>query len=114
VNIKASEVFKITTNAFERYHSNGQVVILLHTEITDSQTYHWTNDIMYPTGLHLSIKKKNYVAFGPLANYADRATAASWRSLPTFADRGCCVVSTTDPPSVFSVFLTKAATISSK
>jgi hypothetical protein len=31
--------------------------------------------------------------------------------VPTFADRGCCVVSATDPPVVFSVFLTGAATI---
>jgi hypothetical protein len=45
--------------------------------------------------------KKNSVAFGPRANYADRAdraTAASWRSSANFfADRGCCVVSATDP-----------------
>jgi hypothetical protein len=35
--------------------------------------------------------------------------------VPTFADRGCCVVSPTDPPrSLVSVFLTGAATISSK
>jgi hypothetical protein len=30
--------------------------------------------------------------------------------VPTFADRGCCVVSATDPPVVFSVFLTGATT----
>jgi hypothetical protein len=28
--------------------------------------------------------KKNLRAFGPLANYADRATAASWRSSTNF------------------------------
>jgi hypothetical protein len=36
--------------------------------------------------------------FGPLANYVDRATAACWQLVSTFADRGCCVVSATDPP----------------
>jgi hypothetical protein len=36
--------------------------------------------------------------FSPQANYTDRATAACRRSLvPTFADRGCRVVSATDP-----------------
>jgi hypothetical protein len=35
--------------------------------------------------------------------------------VPTFADRGCCVVSATDSPrSLFSVLLTGAATFSSK
>jgi hypothetical protein len=29
-------------------------------------------------------KKKNLRGFGPLANYADRATAASWRSSANF------------------------------
>jgi hypothetical protein len=29
-------------------------------------------------------KKKNLRGFGPLANYADRATAASWRSSTNF------------------------------
>jgi hypothetical protein len=41
--------------------------------------------------------------FGPLANYADRATAASWRGQRNAS-----------PRVVFSVFLTGAATISSK
>jgi hypothetical protein len=40
--------------------------------------------------------KKNSMAFSPQANYTDRATAACWRS--SFADRGCRVVSATDPP----------------
>jgi hypothetical protein len=43
-------------------------------------------------------KKKNLRGFGPLANDADRATAACWQVVPTFADIGCCVVSETDPP----------------
>jgi hypothetical protein len=42
--------------------------------------------------------------FGPIANYADRATAACWRSSANFADRGCCVVSATDPPGSQSRF----------
>jgi hypothetical protein len=41
---------------------------------------------------------KKLCGFGPLANYADRATAACWRSSAKFAGRGCCVVSVTDPP----------------
>jgi hypothetical protein len=32
-----------------------------------------------------NIKKKNLRGFGPLANYADRATAASWPS-----STNCC------------------------
>jgi hypothetical protein len=43
-------------------------------------------------------KKKKLRGFGPLANYADRATAACWRSSANFADRGCCVVSATYSP----------------
>jgi hypothetical protein len=46
--------------------------------------------------------KKKLRGFGPLANYADGATAASWR---TFADRGCCVVSATDLPPIISLGL---------
>jgi hypothetical protein len=42
--------------------------------------------------------KLNSVAFSPHANYTDRATAALSANLaPTFADRGCHVVSATDP-----------------
>jgi hypothetical protein len=33
----------------------------------------------------------------PQANYTDRATAAVGEVVPTFADRGCCVVSATGP-----------------
>jgi hypothetical protein len=41
--------------------------------------------------------KTNSVAFSPQVNYTDRATAACRRSwCQLFADRGCCVVSTTD------------------
>jgi hypothetical protein len=32
----------------------------------------------------LNTKKKNLRGFGPLANYADRATAACWRSSANF------------------------------
>jgi hypothetical protein len=46
------------------------------------------------------LKKKNSVAFIPQANYTDRQSDRRlWAKLvPTFADRGCRVVSTTDPP----------------
>jgi hypothetical protein len=56
---------------------------------------------MEPAGnIHLSkgVPPKNSVAFSPHANYTDRATAAlSAKLVPTFADRGCHVVSATDP-----------------
>jgi hypothetical protein len=43
-------------------------------------------------------KKKELRDFSPQANYTDGATAACWRILlPTLADRGCRVVSATNP-----------------
>jgi hypothetical protein len=43
-------------------------------------------------------KKTNSIVLSPRANYTDRATAACRRKwLPTFAVRGCHVVSVTDP-----------------
>jgi hypothetical protein len=36
------------------------------------------------TNRRVRLKKKNLRGFGPLANYADRATAASWRSSTNF------------------------------
>jgi hypothetical protein len=43
---------------------------------------------------------KNSVAFSPQANYTDRPSdrRLSAKLVPTFADRGCCVVSITDSP----------------
>jgi hypothetical protein len=41
---------------------------------------------------------------------SDRRLSA--KLVPTFAGRGCLVVSTTDPPAVNSVFLTATATFS--
>jgi hypothetical protein len=58
--------------------------------------------------------KKNSVAFSPQANYTDSDRRLSEKLMPTFADRGCRVVSATDPPAVNSVFLTGAATFSFK
>jgi hypothetical protein len=41
---------------------------------------------------------KELRGLSPRANYTDRATAACWRSdCQLFADRGCHVVSVTDP-----------------
>jgi hypothetical protein len=55
-----------------------------------------------PKDLSLSLSLSHpptHRGVGPLANYADRATAAFFcEVVPTFADRGCCVVSATDPP----------------
>jgi hypothetical protein len=51
---------------------------------------------------NISIRKKTKLrGFGLRANYADRATAACWRSSANFADRGCCVVSATNSNSIF-------------
>jgi hypothetical protein len=49
------------------------------------------------------------VVFSPQANYTDRASdrRLSAKLMPTFADRGCRVVSATDLPAVNSVFLTR-------
>jgi hypothetical protein len=41
-------------------------------------------------------KKLNSVALSPQANYTDRATAPVGEVVPTFAGRGCYVVSATD------------------
>jgi hypothetical protein len=42
------------------------------------------------------IKKKKLRGLSPQANYTDRATAAVGEVVPTFAGRGCYVVSATD------------------
>jgi hypothetical protein len=45
-------------------------------------------------------KKLYSVTFSPQANYTDRASdrRLSTKLVPTFAERGCLVVSATDPP----------------
>jgi hypothetical protein len=52
------------------------------------------NIYRFPCNAHISNIK--LLGFGPRADYADRATAACWRSSANFADRGCRVVSATD------------------
>jgi hypothetical protein len=47
------------------------------------------------TSFYLRMKIK-FRGFSPRANYTDRATAACRRIVLTFADKECCVVSTTD------------------
>jgi hypothetical protein len=54
------------------------------------------------------LKKKILRGFGPLANYADRATPLLGEVVPTFADRGCCVVSATNPPDRILGFLDRS------
>jgi hypothetical protein len=44
----------------------------------------------------MKINKKKLRGMSPPANYSDQATAACQR-MPTFADRGCHVVSVTNP-----------------
>jgi hypothetical protein len=52
-----------------------------------------------------SLLIKKLYGLSPRANYTDRATAACRRSdCQLFADRGCHVISVTDPWAVFSVF----------
>jgi hypothetical protein len=46
--------------------------------------------------------------FGPLANYAYRGPPLVGEVVPTFADRGCRVVSATDPPVVSLGFLDRS------
>jgi hypothetical protein len=48
--------------------------------------------------LHVSVArlKKKLRGLSPQANYTDRATAAVGEVVPTFAGRGCYVVSPTD------------------
>jgi hypothetical protein len=58
--------------------------------------------MFYPLGVTLlgCCLKQSHLLHGlsPRANYTDRATAACWRSdCQRFADRGCHVVSVTDP-----------------
>jgi hypothetical protein len=42
-------------------------------------------------------KKLKLRGLSPQANYTDRATAAVGEVVPTFAGKGCCVVSATGP-----------------
>jgi hypothetical protein len=48
------------------------------------------------SGNMLTEPYKNLRGFSPQANYTDRVTVACWRLVPTFADRGCRVVSLMD------------------
>jgi hypothetical protein len=57
-------------------------------------------------------KKKKLRGLSPRANYTDRRL--SEKLVPTFADRGCRVVSATDPHSRILCFLDLATTIYSK
>jgi hypothetical protein len=52
------------------------------------------------------IERKEQTPWPESANelYRPSDRRLSAKSVPTFADRGCCVVSTTDPTTVFSVF----------
>jgi hypothetical protein len=45
---------------------------------------------------HYPKTKTKLRGLSPLANYTDRATAAVGEEVPTFAGRGCYVVSATD------------------
>jgi hypothetical protein len=44
----------------------------------------------------------------PRSNYIDRVTRLMAKLVPTFADRGCCVVSTTDPHGHILCFLDRS------
>jgi hypothetical protein len=63
---------------------------------------------------HTTEKKNNLRGFGPLANYAERPPLLG-EAVPTFLRiEGVAWSVQRIPPVVFSVFLTRAATISSK
>jgi hypothetical protein len=47
-------------------------------------TYHWNNTNIFYDIIKKKKTKKNLCGSGPLANYADRATAACWRSSANF------------------------------
>jgi hypothetical protein len=49
------------------------------------------------------IKKKKLRGLSPQANYTDRVTAAVSEVVPTFAGRGCYVVSATDSHGVCEI-----------
>jgi hypothetical protein len=56
-----------------------------------------------------STGQRNLHGLSPRASYTDRATAACWRSdCLRFADRGCHVVSVTDPYSRILGFLDRS------
>jgi hypothetical protein len=60
-------------------------------------------------------KKKKLHGLNPRANYTDRATAACRRSdFQLFADRGCHVVSVTDPYGRILGFLDRSRYFSIK
>jgi hypothetical protein len=46
--------------------------------------------------LYMASTKTKLRGLSPQANYTDRATAAVGQVVPTFAGRGCCVVSATN------------------
>jgi hypothetical protein len=60
------------------------------------------------------VKKTKLHGLSPQANYTDRATALSAKWLPTFADRGCHVVSVTDPYGRILGFLDRSSYFSIK
>jgi CBS-domain-containing membrane protein len=62
-----------------------------------------------------AVKKKKLHGLSPRANYTDRATAACRRSdCQLFADRGCHVVSVTDPYGRMLGFLDRSRYFSIK
>jgi hypothetical protein len=56
--------------------------------------------------IHIKELYNNSVAFSPRANYTDYTDRRlSTKLVPTFADKWCCVVSTTDPYGCIFGFL---------
>jgi hypothetical protein len=61
------------------------------------------------------VREKNLHGLSPRANYTDRATAACWRSdCQLLRDRGCHVVSLTDPYGHILRFLDRSRYFSIK
>jgi hypothetical protein len=66
----------------------------------------------YVGNIKITLIKKKLRGFGSQANYADRATAACWRSSANFfVDRGCCVVSAMDSPGCSLGFVDRNITL---
>jgi hypothetical protein len=99
------------------------------SSLTCYQTIHWgccswhlqwmlcPIAILYILHTHKQKQNKQNKLHGlsPRANYTDRATAACRRAdLPTFADRGCHVVSVTDPYGRILGFLDRSCYFSIK
>jgi hypothetical protein len=64
-----------------------------------------TNVSKTPSVFIVTQNKTNSIVLVPRANYTYRATRLAAKLVPSFEDKGCCVVGTTDPYGRISSFL---------